>query len=131
MFKSLHRFLKHSLQFLTSHPIWSGWARLLPLLRFLRLQAIYALGENEVWLPWFENLILPLRKGDAGLTGNCYVGLHECRDMPFAVHLLRDGDLFVDIGAISVRAACLLRVLVEPAQLLLSLLLLPVVGQFV
>ena len=46
-----------------------------------------------------DDLILPLRKGDTGLSGNYYFGLHDFRDMAFASYLLRTGDLFVDIGA--------------------------------
>lgn len=34
-----------------------------------------------------------------GATGNIYCGLHEFEDMAFAMHLLREGDLFVDVGA--------------------------------
>jgi FkbM family methyltransferase len=35
----------------------------------------------------------------AGATGNVYCGLHEFEDMTFVLHLLRPGDLFVDVGA--------------------------------
>jgi len=34
-----------------------------------------------------------------GATGNIYCGLHEFVDMGFLLHLLRPGDLFVDVGA--------------------------------
>lgn len=34
-----------------------------------------------------------------GATGNVYAGLHEFQDMAFVLHLLREGDLFVDVGA--------------------------------
>ena len=34
-----------------------------------------------------------------GATGNIYAGLHEFVDMAFCLHLLRSGDLFVDVGA--------------------------------
>jgi FkbM family methyltransferase len=34
-----------------------------------------------------------------GATGNIYVGLHEFADMMLPLHLLREGDLFLDIGA--------------------------------
>ena len=34
-----------------------------------------------------------------GATGNIYAGLHEFNDMAFCLHLLRSGDLFVDVGA--------------------------------
>lgn len=34
-----------------------------------------------------------------GATGNIYCGLHEYADMAFVLHLLRKGDLFLDLGA--------------------------------
>ena len=34
-----------------------------------------------------------------GATGSVYVGLHEFEEMAFALHFLRPGDLFVDVGA--------------------------------
>lgn len=34
-----------------------------------------------------------------GAIGNRYVGLHELDEMGFLLHLLRDGDTFVDVGA--------------------------------
>jgi FkbM family methyltransferase len=34
-----------------------------------------------------------------GATGNIYVGLHEFADMMLPLHFLREGDLFLDIGA--------------------------------
>ena len=33
------------------------------------------------------------------MTGNIYCGLVEFADMAFVLHVLRAGDLFVDIGA--------------------------------
>ena len=33
------------------------------------------------------------------MTGNIYCGLAEFADMAFVLHVLRAGDLFVDIGA--------------------------------
>lgn len=34
-----------------------------------------------------------------GATGNVYVGLMEFEDMAFVLHLLREGDQFLDVGA--------------------------------
>ncbi len=39
------------------------------------------------------------RRGETGVTGNIYVGLHEFADMAFVAHALRPGDLFLDVGA--------------------------------
>lgn len=40
-----------------------------------------------------------VRRGMHGATGNIYCGLHEFVEMSFLLHLLRAGDLLVDIGA--------------------------------
>lgn len=40
-----------------------------------------------------------VRRGMRGVTGNLYVGLDEFSDMALALHFLRPGDLFVDVGA--------------------------------
>jgi|694.fasta_scaffold126808_3 FkbM family methyltransferase len=71
----------------------------MPFVRFLHLQLLFALGRREVLLPWLGGLRLSMRRGDSGLSGNYYLGLQEYKDMAFAVHLLRPGDLFVDVGA--------------------------------
>jgi len=39
------------------------------------------------------------RKGLTGITGNIYSGLHEFNDMAFLLHLLREDDVFFDVGA--------------------------------
>ena len=40
-----------------------------------------------------------VRRGMTGATTNIYVGLHEFADMMVVLHFLREGDLFLDIGA--------------------------------
>ncbi|MGR6034296.1 MAG: FkbM family methyltransferase [Candidatus Nitrosoglobus sp.] len=40
-----------------------------------------------------------VQTGMTGATMNLYVGLHEFEDMSFLLHMLREGDLFVDAGA--------------------------------
>jgi hypothetical protein len=96
--KKLKSFFRYSVPEFLAHPLWGG-QRLTPFLRFLRLQLFFALGEKHIYLPWLGELMLPIRQEDFGLTGNYYLGLHEFRDMAFASHLLRPGDLFLDIGA--------------------------------
>jgi len=39
------------------------------------------------------------RPGETGVTGNIYTGLHEFSSMGYLLHVLREGDLFVDVGA--------------------------------
>jgi FkbM family methyltransferase len=50
-------------------------------------------------MSYVGDLYLWARRGETGVTGNIYVGLHEFEDMAFVAHLLRPGDLFADIGA--------------------------------
>lgn len=39
------------------------------------------------------------RRGETGISGNIYVGLHEFADMAFVAHVLCSDDTFLDIGA--------------------------------
>ncbi len=55
--------------------------------------------RKKVYLEWINGLILPMEKGNNGLTGNYYLGLHEFVDMSFAIHLLRENDSFIDVGS--------------------------------
>lgn len=57
------------------------------------------LNRHQVAFPWVENSEILVTKGDAGLTGNLYVGLMEFSDMAFLLHCLRPEDLFIDVGA--------------------------------
>jgi len=98
LFNQIKNFARDSVPFFLSSPLWKG-RRHIPFLRFLRLQIIFASVEPLICLPWFKGLWLPISKGDSGLTGNYYLGLHEFREMAFAAQLLKPGDLFVDIGA--------------------------------
>ncbi len=49
--------------------------------------------------PWIAGQHLAVRRGMTGATGNIYAGLHEFVDMMTLLHFLREGDLFLDIGA--------------------------------
>lgn len=66
--------------------------------RFVRWQVTSRLQEECV-VPFVGDSKLCLRRGMTGATGNVYTGLHEFADMGFLLHLLRGGDLFVDVGA--------------------------------
>lgn len=50
-------------------------------------------------VPFVDGARLWARRGETGVTGNIYVGLHEFAEVAFVVHLLRPGELFADIGA--------------------------------
>jgi FkbM family methyltransferase len=68
-------------------------------LRFAKLQILFLLGRRKAVVPWIDGLKLPIEKGDYGLTGNYYLGMQEFKDMGFLLHLLREGELFLDVGA--------------------------------
>jgi len=98
MLSKLQSFAKHSIPQFLSHPLWRN-KRIYPFIRFAKLQLRFALGEQKVYLKWFDELILPVEKGDSGLTGNYYLGLHEFEDMSFTIHILRENSVFVDVGS--------------------------------
>jgi FkbM family methyltransferase len=50
-------------------------------------------------MPFVGSTLLLVEPGLTGATGNVYVGLHEFEDMSFVLHCLREGDLFLDVGA--------------------------------
>lgn len=67
--------------------------------RWLQWQAGSRILNLPVVIPFIGSSQLIVEKGMTGATGNIYVGLHEFTDMAFCLHLLRSGDLFVDVGA--------------------------------
>lgn len=83
--------------FFSSHPLTrasplSAWARFASWQVRSRLQ-------GEVIFSWIDGQRLAVRRGMTGATGNIYAGLHEFADMMLLLHLLREDDLFLDIGA--------------------------------
>lgn len=86
-----------TLQFIAAHPI-SSRRPLSAYWRYARWQ-IESRLRDEVVFDWIEGSKLVARNGMTGATGNIYCGLHEFIDMAFLLHLLRPGDLFVDVGA--------------------------------
>jgi FkbM family methyltransferase len=55
--------------------------------------------RKELTVSWIGSTQLAVRRGMTGATGNIYCGLHEFPEMAFTLHLLREGDLFCDVGA--------------------------------
>ena len=98
MFSKFKAFLKYTApDFFVASP-WNK-NRFSPFLRFARLQLLFALGDDKAYVDWINDLVLPIKKGDNGLTGNYYFGLHKFEDMAFVIHILREDDVFVDVGA--------------------------------
>src|SRR5689334_9402490 len=87
-----------TVRFIWSHPLASR-DRARALTRFLRWQASSRIGLGPMAVDFVNDARLLVRAGMTGAPGNVYVGLHEFDDMAFAMHLLRTGDVFADVGA--------------------------------
>jgi FkbM family methyltransferase len=85
-------------QFILDHPLnrANKWAALK---RYLSWQIGSRLVPGDVLLPFVDKTYLRVRPGMTGATGNIYAGLHEFEDMAFLLHVLREEELFVDVGA--------------------------------
>jgi FkbM family methyltransferase len=93
----VHR-IQQTYNFIRQHPLgrrhtlravrnWIGW----------QLRSRLTPGPHIV--PFVGATRLAVKRGMHGATGNIYCGLHEFEDMAFVMHLLREDDLFVDVGA--------------------------------
>ena len=90
--------MKQLYRFVRSHPLGSR-APLRAFANILLWQLRARMSHTAVRCRWIDGSFLMVRRGMTGATGNLYVGLHEFADMGFALHFLRAGDLFVDVGA--------------------------------
>jgi FkbM family methyltransferase len=85
-------------RFVLSHPLIRT-NKLAALGRYFRWQIGARLVPGAVLVPFVDKTMLCIRPGMTGATCNIYTGLHEFEDMAFVLHLLREDDLFVDVGA--------------------------------
>jgi FkbM family methyltransferase len=69
------------------------------ILRFVKWQISQHINQSPIVYPFTENSKLIIKKSMTGATGNLYYGLDEFYDMGFLLHLLRQDDVFVDVGA--------------------------------
>ncbi len=85
-------------QFILGHPLnrANKWTALK---RYFRWQIGSRLVPGDVLVPFVDKTFLRIRPGMTGATGNIYAGMHEFEDMAFVLHLLREHDLFIDVGA--------------------------------
>ncbi len=86
-----------TLRYIGRHPLASRQP-LRAYWRYARWQ-IESRLRREVEVNWICGAKLIATNGMTGATGNIYCGLHEFADMAFLLHILRPGDLFVDVGA--------------------------------
>ena len=86
------------LRTIAKHPLGKR-APLTSLVRYVRWQVGSRVLGMPVVVPFVNDGCLVVEPGMTGATGNIYFGLHEYADMAFVGHALREGELFVDIGA--------------------------------
>lgn len=90
--------LVDTLSFILQHPL-NREQKMKALARWASWQLGSRLVTGPVAVPFVNGSMLLVSPGMTGATGNVYTGLHEFEDMAFVLHLLRPGDLFVDVGA--------------------------------
>lgn len=87
-----------TLRFVVNHPLNRG-RKLTSIARFAKWQIGSRLVRDPIVYDWVNGTKFLVRRGEAGLTGNIYTGLHEFPDMGFLLHFLRPNDLFIDVVA--------------------------------
>lgn len=88
----------NTLGFILGHPL-NGKRKLASILRFAQWQIGSRLVGGPVAKRFVDHTRLLVGRGMHGATQNIYCGLHEFEDMAFVLHVLREGDGFVDVGA--------------------------------
>lgn len=86
------------INFIIRHPMNRG-GKMKAIARFLRWQVATRIIDQEIVMPFVDDVKLVISRGMTGGTGNWYCGLHELTEMAFLLHYLGPEDLFVDIGA--------------------------------
>lgn len=87
-----------TLKFIFTHPL-SRNQRGAAFKRWFRWQTGSRINLGGSVVDFVGGTRLLAQPGMTGATGNIYCGLHECHDMGFVLHFLRNDDLFLDVGA--------------------------------
>jgi len=90
--------LVNVLKFIVNHPINTN-QKMKALWRFAQWQISSRMAPGAIVYDWIDGSRFLVRNGETGLTGNIYTGLHEFPDMAYLLHVIREDDLFIDIGA--------------------------------
>ncbi|MFV8819147.1 FkbM family methyltransferase [Haliea sp. E17] len=90
--------IQKTLEFVLQHPLNSD-RRAASIIDFLKWQLGSRLLPGDKVFDWVAGARFYVRRGETGLTGNIYTGLHEFADMAYLLHVLRKEDIFVDVGA--------------------------------
>ncbi|MBU6435240.1 MAG: FkbM family methyltransferase [Nitrospirae bacterium] len=87
-----------TLRYISAHPL-NRTHRARALLGFVKWQLSSRLVCGPVAYSWIGDTRFLVSRGETGLTGNIYCGLHEFQDMAYVLHTVCREDLFVDVGA--------------------------------
>lgn len=90
--------LLNVIEFVANHPL-NREHKLKSIIRFVKWQFGSRMVSGDIVYNWVNGSKFIVKTGETGLTGNIYTGLHEFPDMAFLLHVLRDNDLFIDVGA--------------------------------
>lgn len=91
--------IKRTFGFILTHKL-AERNKLKALNELFKWQIQTAFSEKKLFKKKFATVLTVLvNKGQTGMTGNLYTGLHEFEDMGFLLHFLRPQDLFADAGA--------------------------------
>ena len=90
--------ISNTINFIINHPL-NKRHRLKSIIRFIKWQIISRFSSREIVYKWINNSKFLVNCGETGLTGNIYTGLHEFSDMGYLLHVLREDDTFIDVGA--------------------------------
>jgi FkbM family methyltransferase len=82
-----------------AHPLNKNKSKGELLYKYISWQIGSRLVPGAVAVPFVNQTRLLVRPGLHGITGNIYVGLNEFEEMSFVLHMLRQGDRFLDVGA--------------------------------
>jgi FkbM family methyltransferase len=88
----------HNLRQIARHPLNAGHEAS-SIVRWLRWHISSRLALGPVVVPFINSSTLTVETGMASATGNIFWGLSEPEEMGFCLHLLRPGDVFLDVGA--------------------------------
>lgn len=90
--------LHRSLRGIWQHPLAQN-DKLGALRLYFLFHVLGQVSPGPILYPLVGSTVFPARPGMAGIVGNIYMGLEDFEEMAFLLHLLRPGDLFVDVGA--------------------------------
>lgn len=87
-----------TLFFIINHPL-NKKRKIKSFIAFIKWQLGARLLNSQFIFKWVNDTKFILQKSEFGMTGNLYCGLMEHIDMLFVLHLLKENDIFYDVGA--------------------------------